>query len=407
MRDIILPKPIVPILAWATLLAGLTLPTFAPEISHAVMLVLMGIALLHLIWVPERGLLLRQPASWMPLLAGLLLLIAFSATAKSPLHVAAVLALIHLYMVAPMAGLLSRLGDALTLDRIGLFALAGTAGGAAVAVIDVFMFGEARAGLVNNPIHLAHLCLALGFVALVGLWGKDRKRMIFLLGPVLGIAAVQLTGSRGPTLAAVPMIFVAGLAISFSWLPVRAARWTIVGGTVAMGIAAATLLMVGDIDDSSPTSRILALLHTGLTADDSTAQRLVMYQSAINAFLASPFVGYGLIDYPAAAAAHAPPGVDFPVYAHLHNDIADFAVAGGLFGLIAYGLFLFAPVVGALRARGPLRIPLLYLGGVTTVGYFSMGMTNAVIGLRWQDIVLASVLALIVTLSTRSQGPQA
>ncbi|UXN74144.1 hypothetical protein N8D56_02340 [Devosia sp. A8/3-2] len=97
----------------------------------------------------------------------------------------------------------------------------------------------------------------------------------------------------------------------------------------------------------------------------------------------------------------------FPLYTHLHNDIADFAVAGGLFGLLAYGLFLFAPVVGALGAHGPLRIPLLYLGGVTTVGYFSMGMTNAVIGLRWQDIVLASVLALIVTLSTRSQGPQA
>lgn len=402
-----LPRLTVAFLAWAMLLAGLTLPTFAPEISNTAILVLMSIALLHLIWVPERRQLLRQPAGWMPLLAGLFLFIAFSLTAKSPLHVAAFLALVHLYMVVPMAGLLTRLGDALTLDRIGLFALAGTAGGAIAAAIDIFVLGSARAGLVNNPIHLAALGLALGFVSLIGIWGTGRLRAIFLLGPVLGIVTVYLTGSRGPTVAAAQMLLVAAAAICFSWLPARTAR-RVVGSSIAiLACIVIFFLVTGVADELTPTGQILSLLRTGVTSDTSTAERLVMYQSALNAFLASPLTGYGLLDYPAAAAAHAPPGVAFPVYAHLHNDIADFAVAGGLFGLLAYGLFLFAPLMGALRARGPLRIPLLYLGGVTTIGYFSMGMTNAVIGLRWQDIVLASVLALIVTLSTRSQGPQA
>ncbi|UXN74142.1 hypothetical protein N8D56_02330 [Devosia sp. A8/3-2] len=144
MQDMTLPRLTVAFLARAMLLAGLTLPTFAPEISNTAIPVLMSIALLHLIWVPERRQLLRQPAGWMPLLAGLLLFVAFSLTAKSPLHVAAFSALIHLYMVVPMAGLLTRLGDALTLDRIGLFALAGTAGGALAAAIDVFVLGSAR-----------------------------------------------------------------------------------------------------------------------------------------------------------------------------------------------------------------------------------------------------------------------
>ncbi len=402
-----LPRLTVAFLAWAMLLAGLTLPTFAPEISNTAILVLMGLALLHLIWVPERRQLLRQPAGWMPLLAGLFLFIAFSLTAKSPLHVAAFLALIHLYMVVPMAGLLTRLGDALTLDRIGLFALAGTAGGAIAAAIDIFVLGSARAGLVNNPIHLAGLSLALGFVALIGLWGHGPRRTMFLLGPVLGFVAVQLTGSRGPMIAAVPMTLVAVIAICASWLPARKDSRVVIGGIVVMGLAAIAFWASVDINGASSVSRIVATLRTGYSGDDSTIVRLIMYQSAFNAFLASPLVGFGLIDYPAAALAHAPPGTTFPLFAHLHNDIADFAVAGGLLGLLAYGLFLFAPLAGALRARGPLRIPLLYLGGVTTIGYFSMGMTNAVIGLRWQDIVLASVLALIVTLSTRSQGPQA
>lgn len=390
------------------LLAGLTLPTFAPEIAHHVMLVLMAIALVHLIWVPEWKRLFLQPAAWMPMLGGLMLLIAFSFTAKSPLHVAAFLTLIHLYMTAPMAGLLARLGDSLTLNRIGFFALAGTAGGAAVAAIDVFIFGAERGGgMVNNPIHLAALGLALGFVALIGIWGAGRLRPIFLLGPVLGIATVYLTGSRGPVVAAVQMLLVAAAAICFTWLPARAAWRTVGYSTAVIAVVVTLLLFTGVADDLPLIGEVLSLLRTGVTTDASAGERLVMYESAVNAFAASPLVGYGLIDYTAAAAAHAPEGALFPLYDHLHNDIADFAVVGGLLGLLAYGLFLFAPIIGALRARGPLRIPLLYLGGVTTIGYFSMGMTNAVIGLRWQDIVLASVLALIVTLSTRSQGNQA
>lgn len=389
------------------LLAGLTLPTFAPEIAHHAMLVLMAIALVHLIWVPERKQLFLQPAAWMPMLGGLLLLIAFSFTAKSPLHVASFLILVHLYLAAPMAGLLARLGDSLTLNRIGLLALAGTAGGGAVAALDVFIYGAERAGLVNNPIHLAALSLALGFIALIGLWGTGRLRVIFLLGPVLGTATVCLTGSRGPVVAAAQMLLVAAAAICFTWLPARTAWRTVGYGTVAIALIGTILLVTGAADNLTQVGEVLSLLRTGVTTDASTGERLVMYQAAASAFAASPLVGYGLIDYTAAAAAYAPAGAVFPLYDHLHNDMADFAVVGGLLGLLAYGLFLFAPFVGALRARGPLRIPLLYLGGVTTIGYFSMGMTNAVIGLRWQDIVLATVLALIVTLSARSQGNQA
>lgn len=406
MRDMLLPRLIVAFLAWATLLAGLTLPSFAPEISNVTILALMAAGLLHLFWVPERMHLLRQPASWMPLLAALLLLVAFSITAKSPLHVAAFLTLIHLYMVVPMSGLLIRLGGALTLDRIGFFALAGAAGGFAVAAIDVYVFGSSRGGLVNNPIHLADITLALGFVALVGLWSGSRWRLVFLAGPALSVGTVLLTASRGPMVAASLMLLTAALAMCFSWLPAYR-RMRVIGGCLLVCIIMAALLVLTDAPDVPAIERIMALLHGGIAGDTSASERLIMYRSAFNAFLASPLVGHGLIDYPMAAAAYAPAGSEFPIYDHLHNDIADFGVAGGILGLAAYGLFLWAPIAGARRVEGALRMPLLYLGSVTTIGYFSMGMTNAVIGLRWPDIVLATVLALIVTLSNRPQGAQA
>ena len=381
-------------LAWLALFAGFSLVVFGPELAHDAILVLMAISLLHLIWVPQRRRIWRQPAVWMPLVAGVLLLIAFAMTAKSAVHVAAVLVFIHLFMVGPLAGLLGRLGEQLTLERIAVFAMIGSVGGVIVALADVFVLGSARAGLVNNPIHLADTALMVGFVTPLGFWGKSRMRWMFLVGPLLALATVVLTGSRGPLLAAVAMFAVMAIAVaasSYSRQMVLRIIGSVIGALVLVAVAA------GVYAAQSPW------LFEGAAIDASTGQRLIMYEAAVRAFFASPLAGHGLLEYFEAARAQMPGAVDFPEYAHLHNDIADFAVAGGVLGLAAYGLFLFAPLVGAARSRGALRIPLLYLGTVTTTGYFAMGMTNAVIGLRWLDIVLAMVLSIIVVLSIRDE----
>jgi O-antigen ligase len=382
-------------LAWLALLAGFGLTVFAPELAHQTMLVIMALALLLVFWMPQQQKLWRHPAAWMPLLAGALLLLAFTVTAQSPIDMAAVLVFVHLFLVAPLAGLFKRLGRALTLERAAAFGLLGAVGGAAVAITDVYVFGAERAGLVNNPIHLADLALMVGFVALLGLWGKSRWRWVFLMGPVLSLVTVWLTGSLGPLAAALPMLGVAAASLAFSVLPARLA-WR------GMAITTAILAVSGIglvIAFASQMQWVLAQIM----ADNSTAERLTMYTAASKAFLASPWFGHGLIDYFAAAKAHMPAGVQLPDYAHLHNDVADFAVAAGAFGIVAYGLIVLAPLVGAWHARAPLRLPLLYLGTVTTIGYFAMGLTNAVLGLRWQDIVFATILALIIALSQQAE----
>lgn len=394
---------LLPVLAWSVLVAGLTLPAFAPELSNDVMLALIVAALLHFIWVPNKSQFLAHPAAWMPMLGGLLLFVAFGFSATSLTHWVAFLVLGHLYMVGPLAALLARLGPALTLERVAALSLVGVAGGAVVGAIDIFWFKVDRAGLVNNPIHLADISLLLGFIALVGIWGQGRWRAIYLLGPVLGLIAVQFTGSRGPLVAFAPMLGVALIALSFTLWSKRTAVLLTAGTTLVLTLGIAALLYIGPTGWLGPLDHILELLHSGNT-DDSTAQRLIMYQGAYSAFVASPLTGYGLLDYFSAAAAHGPAGVPFPIYEHLHNDIANFAVAGGALGLIAYALFLLAPLAAGMRARGQMRIPLIYLGAVTTAGFFAMGMTNVMVGLRWQDIILATVLALIATLSPRRNG---
>lgn len=391
-------------LAWAALLAGLTLPTIAPEVANVATLTLMGIGLLTLAIVPAARAVLRQRSVLVPLVAGLLLLLALAITAKSPMHIAVIMVLAPLWLAGPYAGLLVRPGRWLTPVTIASFALAGAAGGAAVAAFDVLVRQQDRGGfLVNNPIHLADLSLMLGFVALVGVLDWRPIRLLFLLGPVLALITVWFSGSRGPLVAFVPMFVVGGIAIAWMTLPGRLAMAAAVVVIAAVGIGGFAIIGLGLGGRLSSLGEVGTVLLTGSSADGATSERLFMYLSAWNAFWASPWFGHGMIDYTAIARQYAPIGPGYPISEHLHSDIANFAVIGGGLGLLSYGLLVLAPLAGALPVRGPNRRVAIYLSAVAGVGYFGMGLTNAMFGVLSQTVVYAVILALIAALGQLGQ----
>jgi O-antigen ligase len=385
--------------AWAALLAGLTLPSVTPGTANIATLVLMGIGLGVLALQRKTRAIVREPAVWLTLLAGAVLFVALVPTATSGLHLASILILAPLWLVAPHSALLDRLGSRLRPRLIGIFALAGAGGGAAVAATDVLVFGQERGGwLVNNPIHLADLSLMLGFVALVGLTEKHRFNLFFLLGPLFALAAIWFSGSRGPLMAFGPMLVIGGGILALLTLPLRRATIVLAAGFAVLGLAGYALLGSGAAGRLGEIADISTLL-TGTTADASTNERLHMLQSALAAFWSSPLYGHGFLDYAAVAQSFVPPGPDYGPWGHLHNDVADFAVIGGSLGLVSYGLLLLAPVLGGLRHRGRWRHATIYLGIVTPVGYFAMGLTNAMFGVLAQTTLYAVVLSLIATLS--------
>jgi O-antigen ligase len=400
----LLPR-LVFIFAWAALLAGLTLPTIAPEIANVTTLIFMGVGLLVLAVVPAARAVLRQRAVLLALLAGLVLLLALAMTARSPMHIIAILVLAPLWLAGMHAGLLVRLGRWLTPLVIASFALAGAAGGGAIAAFDVLVRQQDRGGfLVNNPIHLADLSLMLGFVALVGLLDRRPIRLLFLLGPVLALVTVWFSGSRGPLVAFVPMLVVGGIAMAWMTLPRRmaiAAAVVVIAAVGFGGFAIVGLRLGGRL---SSVGEVSTVLLTGTSADGATSERLFMYQSAWNAYWASPWFGHGMIDYTAIARQYAPPGPEYPISEHLHSDIANFAVIGGGLALLSYGLLLVAPLAGGLAVRGPNRRAAVYLGLVAGVGYFGMGLTNAMFGVLSQTVVYAVILALIAALGQLGRG---
>ena len=391
--------------AWAALVAGLVLPTVAPEVANITTLVLMGIGLVVVVFIPRSRTVLRRPSVWLPLVAGLVLLLALLPTATSPLHVLSIFVLIPLFLVGPLTALLRQLGRSLTPTAIGAFALIGTAGAAGIAAYDVVVRGVDRGGvLVNNPIHLADLALLLGFVALAGLFGMWRGRALFLLGPVLALVTIYYSGSRGPLVAMAPMLLGGGLTLALLLLPRRLA-WISMGGLVVLlALGGAVLLGTGVGGRLASISEIGTILATGTTTDGAADERLTMYASAWGAFQASPIFGHGMIDYTTAAARYAPAGSPYAPSGHLHNDIADFAVIGGVLGLVSYLLLLAAPLVGGWRGRQAWGGVTLYLGIVSSLGYLGMGLTNAMFGVLTQTVAFAVVLALIAALPQPADG---
>ena len=399
-------KTLTAIVAWAALLAGLALPAVAPEISNTAMLVLIVLAI-PFCWRSNWRRIMTRPSVAMPIVAVALLAFAFAFTAKAPWYVGAALALAPLYLVAPLAALFERIETRDAPTAIGLAALAGVLAAAVVAGYDAFILHYPRAGLsVANPIHFADVALILGFVALVGIMGKKRWRPVFALGPVISLFAIYLSGSRGPLLAALPM-FASLAVIGLFWLIPR--RWAMPALAVlviailsAIGLAA----QLGWLQNQPLFANLLDVLHSGASADGSTMQRLAMYQTAYNAFLASPVFGHGLIGFIAATATYAPPGVVFPAYEHLHNDIADFAVIGGIIGLGAYALIIAAPLVASWRAAStPSGRAATLLGVPLAIGYLAMGLTNATFGILTLTVLYSTCLALVTRLSAAEVTP--
>jgi len=384
-----------PILAALALLIGLAFPTILPEVANVGFLVLAGLLILLLLRKARWRELLRRPGIALPLVAGAILTLCFAITADEPWHALAAIFFVPLFLAAPVAALLRAAPSIATPQNVGLAALAGTAAAVGVVLFDRFVLGMTRAGFtVNNPIHLADLSLMLGFAALVGVYGERRwVRVAVLAGPPMALLVVLLSGSRGPLLAFVPMLLVA-LVMFFAHRGWGRGKWAMLAaaGVVALALAAFAW-NAGALQSLTAFSDVAKVLRNE-PVDSSTDERLIMYQSAYNAFLASPVFGHGLIGYVQAAARHVPAGVEFPVYGHLHNDIADFAVAGGGLGLVALALFLLAPLAEAMRR--PHSWPAVHLALTMNVGYFAMGLTNAMFGILSQTVLYGFCLALVV-----------
>jgi O-antigen ligase len=373
--------------------AVLAISPVAPGAGNVLFLCAGGASLL-LLWrhLPHC---LNRPVVWMTLLGLVLLAIAYGAGSDS------IGGLIGLAYFAPLVAIgplvVGVRGEAGHWGRcIGVLALSGAAGAAIVAVNDVVVTHTLRAGeTVANPIHFADVALLVGFCSPIGfVWGRGYSRYLFLLGPLLAMVAVLLSGTRGAVVAIVAMLSAAAIIAVFVGL--ISSRKMGIGLGVVILIGASTLLLgAGQI---SGVQRVLSdiseVLRFGLPTDTSTSDRLQMYLGGFRAFLRSPLFGNGPVNFTAVAGRLA--DVPFEGAPHLHNDLADFAASAGTLGVIAYLLFLTAPLLEVMRAPDSRQKPgMIVVVGTLMVGFFVMGLTNAMFGILTITICFTAICIIV------------
>lgn len=282
---------------------------------------------------------------------------------------------------------------------IGTLCLAGAIGAVSAALNDVLFLGLARAGGGNNSIHFASISLIVSFMALIGLFGsKSAWRFLFLTGPAFGMAAVFLSGSRGPILAGT-VLTIAIFPFIFFWFWREKAFKIMLAIGLIVGLGLSTQIDGIDVTRAANIfNDIGAVFDANAQIDGATQERLVLYQAAWEAFKQAPVFGYGSGHFATEAGKFMPDAyANMRGSEHLHSDIADFATIGGVVGLLAYLCLLSAPL---FVFRGVYDVNIrraLMLGGIVmAVGYFALGLTNAVFGILPQTMLFGVLLGVLV-----------
>lgn len=380
-----------PLVLTIALIAALAMAPVAPEAGNILYLIAGGVALLLL--RPSGFGQITRPVVAMPLMGLVVLAVAYSVATGSLQGLAGLMFFAPLFLIPPLLALVPQAG--LRGTAVAVLSLCGVAGTAAVAIGEFLATGTSRVGLtVANPIHFADVALASGFIALLGVvYTRGPLRYLYLAGPVLAAVGVLLSGTRGAVVA-LAMMVAAAIVLVIAMRLVN--RRVVIFGSLAAAVLGLAAIAAGALETSG-AQRVLmdltALIEAGVPTDESTSERVQMYTGGFKAFLDAPVFGHGPFDYVAAAAARMSVPFSPP---HLHSDIVNFAASGGVLGIVAYLLFLLAPLVEVLRAPAfEQRRGLLVVVSVLVLGFFVMGSTNAVLGLLTLT-VLYSCISVVV-----------
>lgn len=276
----------------------------------------------------------------------------------------------------------------------GLICLGAAAIALTGGLYEHFVLGAYRPGLGNNPIHYGTLAAMSGCLAMIGVVaGVSPWRYLFLLGPVFGLAATIVSGSRGPMMGALAMTGI-GIAILVIWLwRERLFQLAMLAG-IAVG-AATTVYLLG-----SENMRVAGLFDSALDVFRFTGGsddiRAALYTSALQILRDSPIVGVGLGQIMVTAETMFPELVIKAALDNLHADWANFAAMAGGLGLLAYLLLLSAPLLLLASPKARKDRPLLLGAIVLTTGQLTFGVSNATFGILPQTVIYAVALGYLL-----------
>lgn len=337
-----------------------------------------------------------DPAARLFLVAFAMLAVCFSLTAEGPQDVLFSFNFVMLPLFAPIRSILSRGAGPHNAKRFADLALAGAATAFLAAAIGRFGFGFERGeSPVFGAILLGNTAILLGFLGLTGVIAGRSRRWLYLAGPILGIATTLVTESRGPLIAVVPLSLLAAIYLGRA-LRLRPLWWGAGGAGVVLLVVAAALLSPARIAELGTIAG--NLLAGAPIADETTRIRLALYAAGYQAFLQSPWIGHGWAELMSSIVPFL--SADYAQHAglpQLHNDVVNFAVAGGIVGVAVYLLLIATPVVSALNSGHDGQYAVRLLGTlVLGTAYVFDGLTDLMIGFEFHTALYVCLAAILI-----------
>ena len=254
-----------------------------------------------------------------------------------------------LVLVIPAAALFLRARiwqGPLILSTLALF---GTVAAVTVCIVRGLIGGFGRTGAWElSPIYFADMAMIAGFMALAGQMSSTaRWRWLYWLGPVLGLVASILAGTRGALLVGASLIPVALFYLWRGRRPGCAALLAVVACVVLLVAITALAAVVGLGRTFQATSVLQELLTGKRVSDLSVFFRLDMYQAAFRAIPSEPFFGYGWShQFEHILPFMSPAGQDEYQREHwgyVHNEILSLVIGMGVLGVVGAVLLFAAP----------------------------------------------------------------
>ncbi|MEO6013287.1 MAG: O-antigen ligase family protein [Devosia sp.] len=394
------PGRLVKIAAGAALLLALVLPTIVGLITPY-LLVVIGLGLwLVLLFTGRLPTAYSTPTAKALLIAFAALLVLFTLTMQSwrdPLYA---FNFTMLFLYGPLAWLLTRVADRWRFGRIAVMAATGVGLSLAMVLYSSLSGAIRPVGLNIGPIVLSNAALALAVVATAGAMASTKRASLLLpLTIAAAIATSLITQSRGPLIAVVPLLLLTGLML---WRARFARQWWIVlAGGAAIALVAIAAMLLGSERLAHLPQIVTQLLGGGETADRTTNIRLALYEAGWRTFLDAPWFGHGWVRLMSSAVAYLDPRYldDVKILRQLHNDVLNFAVAGGVAGVGVYLLIIATPLIVALRsARDSMWFARVYAISSLTIVYIGGGLTDLMFGQEFHTALYVVLVAVVQSL---------
>lgn len=248
-------------------------------------------------------------------------------------------------------------------------------------------------GGAGNSAQFGQAGLILAFLSLL-CFSRETPvwRTWSIIGFACGLGSVVVSGSRASALAACVLT----VALGVFWVSQR--EWAVLRRA---GAACLLLLLVAAATfpmwkDSSPAQRFRNLANRLDQVDDrelaieSVDQRVIQIRASWKALWRRPWLGYGM-QHKMKAISKLEPAHYASVFhhTHIHFLYLDYAVGNGVIGFVSLMLLLAIPMGGCLLPGDPLRAERLYGGAVLSLGFATLGLAGASLGMDIGNTIFA------------------